>query len=525
MKKNTKKIRSKSKEIEVDIKSSQQAPSNTTDQASAEISKNRINPRITALITALVLVSLVLSFVIWKLFFAQPVTFELDDQDYTYQITKCWKTNPPTFWIQQFKSDSTGSKHEGCDFKGKAIVLERGDIDFNKWLNRDIIAEGELKNRWGNSVYRLSSVKYRVSNNPTVPTSQSKLYITRNTNEGNIIVYSTSISMDYPQIIRWKNYLFFPPSSDFKSYNFKADYSPETKLVSYNLSTGEISAVYEEDTTKISRMLSDLQVIDDTLFFTVSGYLAGGETFWLDSPEGNPQEVVHDMPMGTSAIEKINDMYWLIGGEGDSCWGEKYFYLLDTKTKRASSVAMQYSHCDEGGEIFLGIDNKDRMIMAMYESNQMDYQRYTQISAIPITNPSHRVILLSKEDFPENTMSLNYSPEQNKLLVSGNDISIFDLETKSLDMIAELPADWDRVSIGGWKDDKACVIENHSAGKNWFVLDIQSGGFEENTGYCEEVVPFMQNSKSQQTLKESEEKTVNYIKNLELPSEYQIMIN
>jgi hypothetical protein len=446
---------------------------------------------------------------------ARKFIFKLNENGYTYQIIKCWETNPPSYWIKKYKSDENKQINIGkCTFQAvAAIKLKEGAIDFNNYLNRDIVAEGELVEEKGAIYYQLSAVKKapQLSVAPD-PKTENNLIIKRSTPSGEEIVYSRAKNDDH-KIRRWYNYLFFEPVSG---------YSANEKLVRYNLDTGQKDVVYSEDNHK--RYLNYLEIIDDTLFFSVSGYLAGADTFWLETPESDPQKIKYDGQFGGDRIDYRYGRYWLMGSGGDGCGGVVIYALFNPKTKTATYITTSYMGCATGEE-FIAMDFENRLIMSFHNmkegGNFSDPQFYLNIIAIPINNPSGKVTLVPEELMPGDIRGIKYSSESGQLALAGDELYLFDIQIQQMQKIIDLPNDWINVYMYNWKNNRICLSEEINNYTKRIMVNLANGSVEQGAGYCAD--DFERTSQPQMSFEENKQKDLTELTSkLKLPSSYKI---
>ncbi|MCL5073814.1 MAG: hypothetical protein M1308_23415, partial [Actinobacteria bacterium] len=183
-----------------------------------------------------------------------------------------------------------------------------------------------------------------------------------------------------------------------------------------------------------------MQVIDNTLYFSLGGYLKDGVVFWLDLPPAKkPQKLISAR---NGSIAKLRNWYFVIGGEGDSCWSEQDFYLLDIKNKTVKKVTSAKYGCNQGEES-LGLTNEGKMIMAYHGSNGDDPYKgdYEYISTIDILNPENKKMIISRDKMPDKISWLLYSEDRNQLLLIGPAVYLYDVTGDLLNKITDSPKD------------------------------------------------------------------------------------
>lgn len=226
-------------------------------------------------------------------------------------------------------------------------------------------------------------------------------------------------------LLRWGDYLFYA----------NQNYSNDSHLYSLNLKSGENKLIYDQSARNDfppekfdSRYINDLQVIDNTLYFSVGGYMTSSADFAVPLPPVTGIKKLSD----TDSIyhkTKINDLYFIVDGFGDACFGGGSYSLVDFKTKKVTKIVDSVSGCSEGEE-YIGMDNSDRLIMAGHHSYEPII--YDYILAVPLANPSTKVGLIAKQNMPTNINKVWYFKDKNQLVLEGIENYIFDLQTNQL---------------------------------------------------------------------------------------------
>lgn len=232
------------------------------------------------------------------------------------------------------------------------------------------------------------------------------------------------------QIVHWGDLLIYG----------SGDYSSNVQLYSYNLKTGEKKTIYDQASRedfqggRNNRYVSDLQAINNTLFFSIGGYLTSGASFYQPLPPiGQPQKLA----VGANGrIQYWKNHYWIINGEGDACWGTSSYSLIDLASKKVTPIATSTSGCYEGEE-FVDIDKREKMIMAFHtagsgEGGEGGSGIYQYVIAIPLTNPTAKEGIIAKQDMPSGITSVVYLTNSDQLLLVGKEKYLFDFSSKSI---------------------------------------------------------------------------------------------
>lgn len=237
-------------------------------------------------------------------------------------------------------------------------------------------------------------------------------------------------AIDYVEHVKqWNNWLFYPDSTkddiQIKGYNLEAD---EIKII-YSLKENE--ADFQGRGKGLPREISDIQVINNTLFFSLGGYLTASAMYWVDlPPSAEPQKIASECR--NAKITPLKGHYFVISGEGDSCGGFRDYSLLDLETKEVTYIATSELGCAEGEE-YIDIDKRDRMILAFHTPDSItgwpgEEKRYQYVVAVPLSNPSLREEIITKEEMPPGITSIKYLEDSDQLLLLGEYLYDFSLQ-------------------------------------------------------------------------------------------------
>jgi hypothetical protein len=267
-------------------------------------------------------------------------------------------------------------------------------------------------------------------------------------------------------IEQWKDWIFYlgfeDDSIQIKGYNLKTS---ESKII-YDVKQNAND--YEGMMGKgLPREVSDMQVIDNTLFFSFGGYLAPGATFWVDLPPYvKPQKLAESR---NPRIMYWKNRYWLIGGEGDACFRVVDFSLVDLASKKVTHVATSREGCVEGEE-YIAIDKRDRMILAYHTPDNRFYEDdeigvYQYVIAVPLSNPSVKEGVIAKQDMPAEINFIDYFEDSDQLFLIGKkEEYLYDFSSKIIKKsetpLPPIPLDSFRVEYETSKDNRKKPIED-----------------------------------------------------------------
>lgn len=267
------------------------------------------------------------------------------------------------------------------------------------------------------------------NNQRSQPDQTKKWYFEKKTSSGVETVF-TLPDLYNNQIVNWNNHLFYG----------SGDYTSNVQVFSFNLKTGETKAIYDQESRndlgqgRNNRYVADMQVINNTLFFSVGGYLTSGATFYLSLPPTSQPQKLADSANGK--IEFMKNHYWIISGEGDACWGVAHYSLLDLTSKRVTEIAGSTSGCFEGEE-YVDIDKRDRMILAFHtagtgEGGEDGNGVYQYVLAVPLSNPKTKEGIIAKQNMPSGITSISYLEDKDQLVLYGKESFVFDFASQTL---------------------------------------------------------------------------------------------
>jgi len=239
-----------------------------------------------------------------------------------------------------------------------------------------------------------------------------------------------SFSPEEGDIIQWKNLIIYGAGSSE---------SNPAKITSLNLTTGEKKVIYDEASDiknrddKQTHYVSDLKIINDTLYFSLGGYAISGYTFWVDLPSVSSTHKLAETQYGGS-IRQLGAHYFLVTGVGDGCSGIEFFSLIDVNTKKINHVTKIQSNCDEFEQL-IGIDKQERLLFSRSvfteNSNQGKYTKKS-VYGINIFNPSQNDEVIPEEKMPEGITSIYSLADKNQLLLVGAVNYIFNIDKNEL---------------------------------------------------------------------------------------------
>lgn len=215
-------------------------------------------------------------------------------------------------------------------------------------------------------------------------------------------------------------------------------YYSDQFVYAFNMQTGEIKKLFENNNPK--QGIDNMTIVDNKLFVSIGGYLAGGGLYKLNlPPDSQSAKLVLDSP---GVITKIDDQYWISHGFGDGCWGKTTYSLFNTNTYQTTEIVADSDDCEGNGTQVLTLNHKQSAIVAeaigdTTPSNNTDIDNrhviYTSIYQVPHRSPKQKISLISNKIMPKNITELEYDTNLKKIILkSPSAIFIFDPDTKDL---------------------------------------------------------------------------------------------
>lgn len=312
-------------------------------------------------------------------------------------------------------------------------------------------------------------------------------------------------------IVRWKDNLLY--SEEYGNKGILTVYL-------HNIKKGTTRTIFSKHS---DLNMSGLNVIDNTLFFSLGDYLQKGESYYIDLNDKDFRVIkLIDI---SGYVTKISGRYYFISGEGDACWSTSDFYLIDLRTNKLTHVADTAVGCG-GGDEKIAITN-DYMILAKHgdKEKQISADIYLNLFKIDLDNPDQKTFLLSNENMPINITRIKYSEDQNKIMLVGNNIYVYDLNNNSLNNILVLPKEFSEHKyefpeymsfVTSWDKNIACIekTEWEPYKKYKLLIDLNNKSISQDTSRCP----------PEKQSEDYKEKTPQEIfKELNLPSNYLLV--
>lgn len=308
------------------------------------------------------------------------------------------------------------------------------------FLNREVLSNKEKRSeeKFFNRNYNTQNTFPAATLQPqiTYPPRIINFYsIVRQIDGEERVLYEFSQSVD-PKVDLWKDNLI----------TGKYEYAHPVDVYIYNFATNEEKLLFhlEQSDPKAVGDLTQIKVIGDKLFVSIGGYLVIGATYMIDLNTG---EQVKIGDTRNANIVNFKNYFWLLEGEGDACWGFTKFWLLDPLTGKLTFIAQSNVGC-QPGEQYIGIDNRERMLLANHTAFGSGYgnssknpdEMFTYIIAIPISNPKIKEGIIAVEEMPSDIKDVSFLQATDQILLLGqNKNYIYDLATRKFEEISNIP--------------------------------------------------------------------------------------
>lgn len=312
--------------------------------------------------------------------------------------------------------------------------------------------------------------------NSTKNTNQDITKNTKNNSTKKIILKKYSLSP-----VQWKNYLFLPTHDVIESNQTR-----QIKITRLDLSTDERKVIYEEtdsyNDSYNDRVINSLVVIDNNLFFTFSSGMRGKNPEMyrlnLESNDLVPNKLFtgNDENLG---IIHVNDKYYVDDyGISDMCGSSEQYYSFDPHGLKLIKSFLLKGSCN--GEDSEGFDYLGRMIVTTF-SNGFDFENfhYKSLSVVDMDNSTVRTNLIDNSFFVKNIIkNINYSQEINKILITGKNISVYDLKTDKFSEIMKMSNDLIDSDVDYWDDNLICLNSDRTK------IDLKTKTISSNNQFC-----------------------------------------
>lgn len=288
----------------------------------------------------------------------------------------------------------------------------------------------------------INSVEVPAVKTTIVPTGQvaagKRLQLVNTTTRRSATLLSLCIDCEgnnLKQIKLWRNWLVYSGYENEKIYIKAFDLLTKKEQLIF---TPEVEVFTKNNLD--ANEVTDFQIIDDTLYFSLGGYLRSGGILWVRLPPVTKPQLL--TKSRNAELVNWKGKTWLVGGEGDACWSKTGFSLVDLSTKKATEIATSIKGC-AAGEKLIDLDKRNRVIMAYHtagEDNGDDNNGvYQYIKAVSLANPTITEEIISKQNMPDGITDIKYDANADKLYLYGKSIYEYSFVNKIIKVSGSKP--------------------------------------------------------------------------------------
>jgi hypothetical protein len=235
------------------------------------------------------------------------------------------------------------------------------------------------------------------------PDSKLKLIRTKNGKEEELFAKYNYRS----DVFSWNNSLYF--TDDNKS------------VVKYDLVSGVKKIIFTKDDAHLDRQHEgdtdlNIDIIHDTLFISYGGYLVDGKLFALKLAS-NSQPVLIKKGSNLS-VQKVNNKYFIVGGEGDAGWGFTTYSLFDpVSLDLMPEIRLEYDNGN--GNMFVGVTDKG-LLAADTSNSEKHMDLLSSIYLIDYKDPSKKTELINMKELAEDSYQIYFDEQNKKIYMLGS---------------------------------------------------------------------------------------------------------
>lgn len=308
--------------------------------------------------------------------------------------------------------------------------------------------------------------------------------IRNNSNSDIQEIFKFDINSD---IVRWRDKLLF-------TYNYgeRLDDSNILSVYFHDLKNGVTKTIFKRESDFL--IMSNLNIIGDTLYLSLGDFLRDGESYWIDlNTEDKSAYALWDK---SGHISNIKGRYFFRHGTGDACWGKSSFALIDINSKKVTPLVDTAVGCIPGDEDLVITESKMILATRGNEDRNMLGDIYTSIYAIDLDNPSNKNTLLSYDQMPKNITYVKYFEHINSLIFLGNSVYQYNLSNNTLSQIVDLPNELIRPKnfdaynstpiVSSYSDSILCIYNNHSSigGVHKLLINLMNKSYSYDVSGC-----------------------------------------
>lgn len=248
-------------------------------------------------------------------------------------------------------------------------------------------------------------------------------------------------------LLKWHKFVFIAGYDENKTSD------GNLRILRHDMDSGLTVNVFDRDASgifsdsRIPNQISGLRVVRDKLYFTLDGYLTQGGFFSINLTDATPAaSLIFKEPV---RLTNIDNHELLVNGFGDGCGGSATYWTIDLATNSRTKIIDSHLGCNTGEE-FLGVDQKDRVVIGIHEVSKNDSgenvfpdQIYRSLWVMPLSDLASKSAVLAPDLMPEGITSAQFFSDLDEVFLEGNRakfrFNIADLSLVKVDSLPEIP--------------------------------------------------------------------------------------
>jgi hypothetical protein len=239
---------------------------------------------------------------------------------------------------------------------------------------------------------------------------------------------------EYDRLAEWGDWLFLGDVA----YGDNNDYA---KVLAYNMETEEKKVLLDVETQKfyketrfqLSQYVNQLEVIDNKLFITLGGYMMEGGVYYVDLEKGlDSLNFVGQARNPT--VEKIDDTYIVFAGEGDACYSESVFYVINEKMDELVKKLEVKDDCGASQRV-VGREGSKVYVADLELKSEAEFESlHKQIYMIDLVHSQGLGMFINDEQMPSDVTRVVI--KDGKALLYGYNMHVYDEKLQKMTKIS-----------------------------------------------------------------------------------------
>ena len=329
------------------------------------------------------------------------------------------------------------------------------------------------------------------SNNSVAPVD----ILRRKLPDGTYEIISTSTKQFQTSAVIWRDWIFFSqlepaivPEPEVEKFN--------VRVFAYNVKTNEKKLIFDSkdqgyesfEAYQIVEPINEVWVLENDLYVQF-GSDKNVHIVWANLPAVNNFKEL--LTGNHQVVFKMNDTYWLESTVADGCVSHTNIRPLNTDNKKIGPEISFSDECGDG-KLFIG-QRKNALVVEEFHNEDPGEEDIAavldRVYLLSINDLTKRSLLSSEEDLPYlDADRVYYSPASDQLLLFGEDVYLYDVET---DFLKKAASGISNYSVSEWTaDNKACLSSfGGSEEGRYAILDVENGfvSFSDKKCYSDNV--------------------------------------